>query len=490
MRFLLQFSLTALLLATGCAGSERKDVVLHDEADLAGHRLTMVAGTYYDAALSARTDLQTVKYKTIADCIEALKQDMADVFVADEIFISPQTCERHGIRRAFTGKDAFPVAFAVRKGDSLAASFSAFLEDFQASGELEQRIRFWTERSEVAPEEIPVISNEGKGAPLRIGTGQDIPPLSYLAGNRWTGIEVELAERFGAFLGRPVEIRDFDFASLILGLQTKAVDMICGSIFITEERQQQVDFTAPYTVIHPAYFVLDNNAAVHRSSFRERIKDSFHQNLVVEDRWKYITSGLLVTLRISLLSILLGSLLGALICAMRLSRRKSLQRTASVYQSLMNGIPMLVLLLIMFYVVLAGSGLSAAGIAVIAFALHFAAGAASVFASGIRSVPAGQTEAGLALGFNKTRTFLEIVLPQAIRNALPRFKGNCISLLKGTSIVGYISIQDVTRAGDMIRNRTFDAFLPLAVVTLIYFVLAWAIGYLLDLAFKRSRQQP
>jgi polar amino acid transport system substrate-binding protein len=153
----------------------------------------------------------------------------------------------------------------------------------------------------------------------------------------------------------------------------------------------------------------------------------------------------------------------------------------------MAGIPELVLLLILSYVIFARSGLPADMIAVIAFALFFAAGASDIYGSSLDSIPHGQTEAGLALGFTPLQTFFNIVLPQAVRRGLPLYRGQCISLLKGTSIVGYIAIQDLTRAGDVIRSRTFDAVVPLMVVTILYFLLVWLIGLLLKLAAPKKK---
>ena len=150
---------------------------------------------------------------------------------------------------------------------------------------------------------------------------------------------------------------------------------------------------------------------------------------------------------------------------------------------------MLVLLLIFFYIVFAGSGLDATVVAIVAFSMNFASGASSVFRAALDSVPRGQTEAALALGFTKPQTLLRVVFPQAIRSGMPLFKGQCISLLKGTSIVGYIAIQDLTRAGDIIRSRTFDALFPLLLVTVLYFVLAWLIGLILDCSISKKSQK-
>ena len=169
------------------------------------------------------------------------------------------------------------------------------------------------------------------------------------------------------------------------------------------------------------------------------------------------------------------------------SRRRWLRDTAAVYNWFMAGVPILVLLLILFYVVFAGSGLSPSMVAVVAFAMDFAAGAGRIYSTSLEAIPRGQTEAGLALGFTRLQTFFNIVLPQAAKRGLPLFRGQCISTLKGTSIVGYIAIQDLTRAGDMIRSRTFDAFFPLLVITAVYFILARLIIILLQLASPKKQ---
>ena len=147
---------------------------------------------------------------------------------------------------------------------------------------------------------------------------------------------------------------------------------------------------------------------------------------------------------------------------------------------------MLVFLMIMFYVVFAGTGLSGSAVAIVSFALVFAAYVSEMFRTAIQAVGKEQTEAGLALGFTRWQTARLIVAPQALRNVMPVYKGQVITLIKGTSIVGYIAIQDLTRAGDIIRTRTFDAFFPLLVVTVLYFLLAWLIGKALDLAVDKS----
>jgi polar amino acid transport system substrate-binding protein len=157
---------------------------------------------------------------------------------------------------------------------------------------------------------------------------------------------------------------------------------------------------------------------------------------------------------------------------------------AATYIDIMRGVPLLVVMMLMFYVVLAGSGLSPTIVAVISFALVFGAYVSEIFRTAILSIGRGQTEAGVALGFTPLQTFIYIILPQAARAAMPVYKGEAVSLFKNTSIVGYIAIQDLTKASDLIRSRTFDAFFPLIIISIIYFVLAWLLGKMLDKTVK------
>ena len=217
------------------------------------------------------------------------------------------------------------------------------------------------------------------------------------------------------------------------------------------------------------------------------IAESFRNNLIVENRYQMILDGLQVTLLITLCAAVLGTLLGGLVCWMRMSRRGWLQQVAKVYIDLMRGTPVLVLLMLMYYVVMAPIDATGIVVAIITFAMNAAAYISEMLRTSIQSIDRGQTEAGLALGFTKRQTLLKIVLPQVIRNVMPVYQGELISLLKGTSIVGYIAVADMTRASDLIRSRTFDAFFPLIVTAIIYFLAAWLIGLLLQSLVKHRR---
>ena len=217
------------------------------------------------------------------------------------------------------------------------------------------------------------------------------------------------------------------------------------------------------------------------------LTESFYSNLIVEDRYKMILDGLQVTLLITLFSAILGTLLGGLVCWMRMSRRPWLRQAARVYIDLMRGTPVLVLLMLMYYVVMAPLDTTGIVVAIVTFAMNTAAYISEMLRTTIQGIDHGQTEAGLALGFTRRQTFFRIVLPQVVRAVMPVYQGEIISLLKGTSIVGYIAVADMTRASDLIRSRTFDAFFPLILTAIIYFVAAWLIGLLLQSLVNRQR---
>ena len=219
----------------------------------------------------------------------------------------------------------------------------------------------------------------------------------------------------------------------------------------------------------------------------ESVVESFYNNLIAEDRYRMILEGLQVTLLITLCAALLGTLVGGLVCWMRMSHRKWLQQVAKVYIELMRGTPVLVLLMLMYYVVMAPLDATGIVVAIVTFAMNTAAYISEMLRTTIQGIDRGQTEAGLALGFTGRQTFFKIVLPQVVKAVMPVYQGEVVSLLKGTSIVGYIAVADMTRASDLIRSRTFDAFFPLIVTAIIYFLMAWLIGLLLQSLVQRKR---
>ena len=183
---------------------------------------------------------------------------------------------------------------------------------------------------------------------------------------------------------------------------------------------------------------------------------------------------------ISILAGLLGTLLGGVFCAARMSENALLRTGTNTVTFLLKGTPVVVLLMIAYYVIFASVEIEPITVAVIAFGAN-----SEMFHSAVRSVGKGQVEAGIAMGFSPFRTFLYITFPQAIRYVLPLYKDGFNSMVRMTSVVGYIAVQDLTKAGDIIRSRTFDAFFPLILVAILYFVLTYILTLFLELISRK-----
>ena len=212
--------------------------------------------------------------------------------------------------------------------------------------------------------------------------------------------------------------------------------------------------------------------------------DDFQLCFVKNGRWEYLLSGLGVTLEVALAAIVLGLAVGFLVAVVRSTHDKYghfpvLNFAAKAYLTIIRGTPMVVQLLITYYIILRSVD-SKVLIAILAFGINSGAYQAEIIRAGIVSIDPGQMEAGRTLGLSYWRTMLRIILPQAVRNVLPALGNEFIVLMKDTSIVGYISVQDLTRASDLIRSRTMDAFFPLISTAIIYFLfcrlLAWALN--------------
>ena len=480
-RFILPLLAALSLTVTACQQNKSTAREIRSEADLHGLTVSTSAGSYFDNKYSKWEDVTLFRVNTESDGIQAVRQGIADVHVTDEVAFTPETRKQLGIKMAFLGEENFEVAFAVRKGnDELREQMDRFIAQSKADGSLEAILAHYLEGTP-APEFPQAGEKTADRTPLRCITAMNMAPVCYVGeGGKWMGMDAEILQRFAAWSGRDFEMKFQDLGSGILALNTGQCDVVSACLYITDERKKSVDFTQPYYLCRPGYFVVDNSASGHMS-LGERLK----LNLVTESRWKLVVDGLWETVKITFFSILLGTLLGVGVCAMLRSRRKWVRRTITLYGAFIQGIPTLVLLLIMFYVVLAGAGLSGSVVAIVTFALCFAWSAGSIFDTSIASVPKGQTEAGLSLGFTPLKTFIGIVFPQAVKKGLPLFTGECVSLLKSTSIVGYIAIMDLTRASDLIRSRTFDAFIPLLLITVAYFVLAWLMRLLLNFLLKK-----
>lgn len=224
--------------------------------------------------------------------------------------------------------------------------------------------------------------------------------------------------------------------------------------------------------------------------FINNFKDSFYDNFIKDDRWQYLTDGLMNTLIITFLAVIMGMILGFIVAIIRASHDKTgklgfLNFIAKLYLTVIRGTPVVVQLMIIYFVIFGSVNINKILVAVLAFGLNSGAYVAEIVRSGIMSIDQGQFEAGASLGLDYRSTMISIILPQAFKNVLPALANEFIVLLKETSVAGYIAIADLTKGGDIIRSQTYEPFLPLIAVALIYLVM---VMFLTSLVTKLERR--
>ena len=203
------------------------------------------------------------------------------------------------------------------------------------------------------------------------------------------------------------------------------------------------------------------------------LEEIFYKTLIDGESYKTLLKGLGMTLQISLLSIALGTLLGMVICALRSSRFSIIRTVAAGYIAIVRGSPAVLLLMLMYYVVFAGSRVSAAVVAVAAFSLHMSGYTAACFYSAIRATDAMQAEAARTLGFSRYQAFILITMPQAARIAKGTYQSAIVTLIQWTSVAGYVSITDLTRVINNIGSRTMQPLFMILVGLLLYLGMAY-----------------
>ena len=213
--------------------------------------------------------------------------------------------------------------------------------------------------------------------------------------------------------------------------------------------------------------------AEEKSGFFAKVKASFVLNFVKDKRYMYLVDGFWITIIMAYFAVILGTVLGFIVAVIRSThdmtgKLKICNALCHLYLTVIRGTPVVVQLLIIYFVIFSNLDVSKVLVGIIAFGINSGAYVAEIIRSGIMSIDKGQMEAGRSLGLSYTKVMLFVILPQAFKNVLPALGNEFIVLLKETSVAGYIALQDLTKGGDIIRSQTYDAFMPLIAVALIY----------------------
>ena len=446
-------------------------------ADLSGKRVSMLTGAPFEELIRSKVpDVGEFSYySTMADMLQALRSEKTDAILLNNA-VSQLAVNRNSDFAQFPQSlqdGVFGMAFA--KGDPQkdvwqAAYDSIPKETLQAAWEK------WTGADETL-KVLPEQDWPGRNGTVQVAACDTLEPMSYAGeGGELKGFDLEIVLMMAREMDVHIEFVGMELSAVLSYVQAGKALFGVGSIIATDERRESVDFID----YHPAAFVLVVRAAgetAERTSFLDGVKSSFYKTFIRENRWQLFVKGVTNTLIITLLSILCGTLLGFIVFMLCRNGNPAANLITRFCLWLVQGMPMVVLLMILYYVIFGSVAINGVVVAVIGFTLTFGAAVFGLLKMGVGAVDPGQYEAAYALGYSNRRTFFRIIMPQALPHVLPAYRGEIVGLIKATAVVGYIAVQDLTKMGDIVRSRTYEAFFPLIAVTIIYFALEGLIGF-------------
>lgn len=429
-------------------------------------------------------------YPSVSEMILALEQKKIDAGAYSqpplEIAVSERPDKLKILEEPLLNTEICMVVSPKPHIEHLEEQVNEFLAKHKADGSLDKIIQYWLKDKNTKLPEIPEPENPSQT--LIVSTSGTIPPYNFYIGDKLSGMDIELIKRFAHEYNYKLEFRVEELPSQLLDVEFGKIDMLSGTITYTDERAEHVHFAKPPVLNVPSSIIMRNEQAQNENFFGG-LKNSFEKTLIREERYKMILEGLKVTLILAIGSLILGTILGFIFCMMKRSKIKIVSTAMTAFIALISGLPIVLTLMICFYIVFSGTSLTEITIAIIAFAIDFGCYVAIILNSGIESVAVGEIEAAESMGMSNLQIFAKIIFPQAIQKIFGVYKRQVISLIKATSIVGYIAVQDLTKVSDIIRARTYDAFFSLIFTAAIYFLIARICIFMLNVAESKLNRR-
>ena len=444
--------------------------------ELNGKNLGVQTGVLYEDHIKDDLEGETwYYYKMPNDMIPALESNKIVAYLIEEVGYYAQRYEHPELVRLeeAVGTSDFAVIVGNNdKQDVLFAQLQQFISDRRADGWLEKLYDYWVIRwnpNTCKIEERPELTGENGTIHVAIEGGYE--PFSFESNGEFSGYDVEFMLNFAAKYGYNCEFHAMEFDSIAPAVIAGKYDFGMN-IVVDEERAEASVLTDPYYSCD-IVFVLEGKTG-GEAHFLDGIKDSFYKTFVKEDRWKLFAQGIGTTLLITVCSVVFGTIFGFATYMGCRHGNPLANKAMNAFGGFIHGIPTVVFLMILSFVIFANSSHITA-ISILGFTLIFGCSMFDMLKVGNNAVHRGQAEAAKALGYSDTQSFFRILLPQAAQHFLPIYKNDVISLIKETSVVGYIAVMDLTKMGDLVRSRTYQAFFSLIAVAIVYFILEWAL---------------
>ena len=480
--FLLPSIFLAVIFFSGC-GVEYKQINSLD--DLKDARIgAWPESAYHQLARKKFPNAQFVSLEFLSDLMLNLSQHKIDAFVIGKTYVENLKREGNVVKYLPESFGDVPLSFGFTKnerGQKLCDQMNEFLATLEANGELDALQKKWIFGDD-GGRTFAKSQLTGENGTLKVGTEVSGMPFSYLRNKEIVGYEVELLDKFCAAYGYDYKIEIEDFTTMLADVTTGKLDLAMDAIEVLPERQQNMLFANPtHTEQAVAVVSVESSDENFFAALTNRIKVS----LVDENRWQMLAEGAARTIYITLLAIIFGTLLGFGVYMLYREGNRRVNRIIDAIYRTLQGVPTMVMLLFAYYVVFAYVEIPTSFVAATVFSVVLSITVFELLKNGADAIPRGQTEAALSLGFSPRQAFVKFILPQVVLNLFSSYQVALNVTLLETAVVGYISVQDLTKMGDMIRARTYDAFVPIIAVAAIYLLLS---RLLLKMTDKHSQR--
>ena len=471
--------LLVMLIASLSAFSEPKYSTIED---LNGKNIGVQTAVLYEELIQDRVPDSTIQYYTMPnDMILALTSGKVDAYLIEEVSYGVQK-KNHPELDVLEEPAGYINATCIignnERQDVLLAELNEFIAESHANGLLAELYDYWIADFDPVNDTCDIGGFTGESGTIAVAVEGGYEPFSFISNGRISGFDVDFICRFARAYGYTPEFYEVPFEAIAPGVESGKYD-IGMNIVVSEERNETGTLSDVYYSTPIRLVVLGDDES--SLSFIEKLEQSFEKTFFREGRWKLFVQGAGITVLITIMSIVAGTVLGFLVYLVCRKGFKVAIRLTNFFLWLIHGMPTVLLLMILYYIVFGSSSLSGTWVSIVGFSLMFACSMIDMLRVGCNAIGRGQLEASTALGYSESQSFFRIILPQAAQHFLPIYRNEVVTLIKETSVVGYIAVLDLTKISDLVRSRTYEAFFPLIVTAIMYFVISAVLTKAVDL---------
>lgn len=443
--------------------------------ELDGKYVGVQTAVLYEDLIRDRVPNTTFQYFTMPnDMIMALKSGKVVAYLVEDVGFGVQKKNHPELTTMEEPAGEISASCIIGNNDkqaTLIAQLNEFIKKGWESGMLDEMYDYWVADFDPDTDTCDIENFTGENGTISFAIEGGYEPFSYISNGRLNGFDVDFACRFCRAYGYTPEFFSIPFEAIAPGVETGKYD-VGMNIVVSAERNETGSLTDTYYTCPIDIVILGEDES--ELGFFGKLKSSFYKTFVKENRWKLFVEGAIVTIVITVTSIFAGTVLGFAGYMACRHGNKVANKIADFILWLIHGMPTVLLLMILYYIVFGKSSIPGMWVSVVGFSLMFACSMYDMLYVGCHAIPKGQLEAATALGYSDHQSFFKILLPQAAQHFLPIYKNEVVTLIKESSVVGYIAVLDLTKISDLVRSRTYEAFFPLILTAIMYFVIAGA----------------